>query len=191
MSLIKSCGVILLMVLLQGCFGTEVLFTETITIDRPVVSMKRGYVWHELVQAQHPISGEVLEKYWGVPDKVIHQDDGSEIWEYKLGLRWNGAIVAFIIPLPLILPVGNNYMAFTFDNEQRVVTVRLVGVGGAGVFCGQLHIYECDSSFEWICDYLPWCRYVPKQLIETRFQEQRLERLIPGQLEPSPTSLSN
>ena len=39
LSLIRSCGVVILMGLLQGCFGVEVLITEMTIVDRPVVSM--------------------------------------------------------------------------------------------------------------------------------------------------------
>lgn len=128
----------------------------------------------------------MLAKYWGAPDEITHQDDGREVWEYKQGLRWNGAVVAFIIPVPLILPVGNNHIEFTFDSDRHIATVKLVGVGGGGVFCAQLHTYECSSSFEWVCKFLPWCRYEPTQPIVSTFRERRPERLIPGQLEPLP-----
>ncbi|MEM1084144.1 MAG: hypothetical protein AAGI48_08470 [Verrucomicrobiota bacterium] len=61
---------------------------------------------------QNP-SKQQLSKSWGNPDQQ-RNEGGEEIWEYRSGLAWRGAVPMIGIGLPLVVPVGKNGYDFHF-----------------------------------------------------------------------------
>ena len=67
-----------------------------------------------------PLKSETLELYWGAPDSVDQFDNGSERWTYTFGLRWAGVVLVPFIPIPLLLPVGQDWVSFDIEDGNVV-----------------------------------------------------------------------
>ncbi len=67
---------------------------------------------------------------WGKPDVINPTSDNTETWIYKRHL-WCGAIPAFILPVPLVLPVCDGYERIEFQNDNVVnLHIRRTVTGG-------------------------------------------------------------
>lgn len=109
-------------VLLSGCvgLGVGVLGDNERNIANPHIQLEKGMV--RSTQGAAPwITSDDLLRYWGQPDSIERTVQGVEEWQYNFGRRWNGVglLVAFI-PLPLLVPVGHEYILFTIDKGQVV-----------------------------------------------------------------------
>ncbi len=106
---------ILTTVFVSGCMGLGVglLGNDEETVKNPHIHEK-GI----LTEGSTPwVNAEDLHRYWGSPDSLEHTSQAAELWQYNFGLRWNGVglLVAFI-PLPLMIPVGHEYIEFGIEN---------------------------------------------------------------------------
>ena len=164
---------------LSGCFGIGTLFTETTVVDNPVISQKKGHIW---VKADMPrertvMASELLD-YWGKPDEII-KNDTEEVWIYQFGLRWNGLGLAFIIPIPLIVPIGHEEL---IDGDKHIVSVTIKGMEDNGFICSLLWHPGCYVSSEWMCKFLPLCYHFERKPFPKQFREYQRDNLIPGQI---------
>jgi len=105
-------------VFLSGCvgLGAGVLGNDEQNIRNPSIQLAKGVV--STTKGSAPwISAEDLLRYWGPPDSIERASQGREQWQYNFGRRWNGLglLVAFV-PLPLMIPVGHEYIRFTIEN---------------------------------------------------------------------------
>lgn len=111
----------MLSVLLPACLGGGIWGTVHGTIEHPTIGRTKG----ELAGPRDPfylgtryeVTRKSLVTYWGKPDEMETLPDGREKYTYRFGLRWNGiGIWAVIAPVPLLVPVGSDYVQFTIDN---------------------------------------------------------------------------
>jgi hypothetical protein len=73
--------------------------------------------------------------YWGTPDKLKQIGDGVERYVYKFGTRWNGLYgFVWFIPIPLVVPVGKDYIEFTIK-DNVVVSALMKDQGSAELAC--------------------------------------------------------
>lgn len=109
-------------VFLSGCvgLGVGVLGDNERNISNPHIRIEKGIVGRTEGAAPW-ITGDDLLRYWGPPDSIERTAQGDAQWQYNFGRRWNGVglLVAFI-PLPLLMPVGHEYILFTI-NQGLVV----------------------------------------------------------------------
>jgi hypothetical protein len=171
-----------LLLCLPGCFfGVGTVFTETTVVDAPLISQKKGHIWvkTEMPRQRTIMASELLE-YWGEPDEIV-KINGDEAWIYQFGLRWNGLMVAVIIPIPLAVPVGHDELSFSIDEDKQVNSVTIKGMEDNGFFCTFLFHTGCYVSSEWMCKFLPLCGHFPREPFPKQFREYRKDNLIPGQ----------
>lgn len=93
--------------------------------------------------------GESLSSYyvvsqWGEPDHR-RKIDGGEAWEYQgRDLRWHGVVPMFLLPLPLVVPFGHDYVTFIIQDgrvRSSVVTrwdFKFVFYCGYAMFISEL-----------------------------------------------------
>jgi hypothetical protein len=54
---------------------------------------------------------------WGEPDRIEHDPNGSELWIYHRGIRWNGFFAAFIVvPIGFAWPAGFDAISLVVEN---------------------------------------------------------------------------
>lgn len=139
--IIRALTLVIYSVLLPACIGAGLWGTVHGTIDHPTIGRTKG----ELAGPGDPfyqekgyaVKKELLIRYWGEPDKIEILPDRKEKLTYRLGLRWNGiGIWAFIVPIPLVVPVGTDYVQFIIE-DGKVIFVETVDedvrIGG---WCG-------------------------------------------------------
>jgi len=141
--------VILLLVItfsLPGCgIGAAIIGNQGTSIINPVPS-RQGKRLDPRPAVDPWIRTDDLIKTWGSPDKIIKIRNNVEKWEYRFGSRWNGIILEIIIlPLPLILPVGYDYVEFTVENNW-VTNVRTKNQES-------LLIIGCGLYYKWGCGF--------------------------------------
>jgi hypothetical protein len=165
---------------LPGCFGSGMLFSETAVVHHPLIGQEKGRIWfHTDMASVRSVSAPDLRRFWGEPDEIV-SNNLEETWLYKVGLRWNGFVLAFGVPVALIVPVGYNTMSFTIDAHNRVASVKLKGQQDDGLMCSLLPQPGCYVSTEWMCKVLPLCTFVVRRPFPKGLQELREEELIPG-----------
>ena len=173
-----------LLLCLSGCFfGIGAIYTETIVVDDPVISQKKGHIWvkTEMPRERAVLASELLE-YWGEPDEIV-KTNGDEAWIYQFGLRWNGLGVGFgLLPVPLAIPVGHKKLSFSIDQEKHLVSVTIRAHGGYGFMCSLLWHPGCYVESEWMCKILPLCYYMEQKPFPKEFREYLIDNLIPGQI---------
>jgi len=86
---------------------------------------------------------------WGRPDKTEHVDAIRERWFYFNGLSWAGIIPMLILPIPLVIPTGHDYVELLFEGENAV-NARTSQTGWSGFACGLLD----TSGSNWGCGAL-------------------------------------
>lgn len=143
--------VLLLMcfVFLQGCtvLGFAVRGDRTSSIVNPNVSTEKRCIERN-IEGVSPITSEELFFYWGKPNDVYKYGSDREIWRYEYGLRWNGLIIGIIIPIPIIIPVGHDYVDFSIE-ENNVTSAFMKndsGLNGVMVFEYKFGIRPTDSE---------------------------------------------
>ena len=125
---------------MQGCVGGSVIGNQTATRKNPVISSSKGRI-ADMVVAKTPISVTKLLDYWGSPDRTERISLTREKWTYNSGFRFNGLILMVGLPIPLCVPVGQNYIAFTIENGNVIFAEakhsQYYGIFCSGVLCGQ------------------------------------------------------
>ena len=122
----------------QGCFGLGgiLLADHTVTIEQPLLSSTKGQISNKY-KASLTADAATVKEHWGDPDSVKELAPDRFRWDYNFGLRWNGlGMLVVIVPVPLVLPMGHNYISLLFENERVVsATVKEWRIG-AGAYCG-------------------------------------------------------
>jgi hypothetical protein len=136
------------LVFFQGCIGAGVIGNITATIQNPLIGPEKGTLRPE--NGNQPwINSDELIRYWGPPDKVKMIAPGLEIWKYNFGLRWNGVgIMAVILPVPLMLPVGRNFIEFKVKDNRIIEAKTKNGWIRLGALCGYVIVPENPG---WVC----------------------------------------
>jgi hypothetical protein len=136
------------MLTLASCFAVDVLGDQVGHVRQPVVSPMR----HVIRKNDEPFPTSELSRvleWWGEPDERSTRPDGSETLTYYDGVRWNGLVLfVIILPIPLVIPVGHDYLELDVVNGM-VVAARTtcdvslmeayLGVPLHGMWCGINH----------------------------------------------------
>ena len=70
----------------------------------------------------------------GHPDEIITINSVEEVWVYEKSI-WCGLVVAYIIPVPLVLPVCDGVDRITFEGET-VKQIQRTGQNATGLMVG-------------------------------------------------------
>jgi hypothetical protein len=133
---------------IHGCVGIAAKGNRSATVLNPNISKDKGKLGSEQVSDNFVTSKELLE-YWGKPDKIEPVSNGEK-WTYNFDLRWNGLIaIIVIIPIPLVFPVGYEYVSFTIENDNLVAAYMMNSSGETGVFYGYFppHFKGCQAPY--------------------------------------------
>lgn len=160
--------------LLCGCVGIGMSYTQTAASDDVVLAGQRGMLIYRVKDpAFRPIEKCAVLRGWGPPDEVS-RESATETLRYNHDLRWNGVVVWLILPIPLMVPVGRNYVDLTFEAD-RLVRVATKGENGSGFLCPVLknpHTLEIGCAVEREQPSF----VIAKQFIAPSFDAQPLSR---------------
>ena len=68
--------------------------------------------------------------------------DGTELWTYTGGLRWNGVLLfVVIVPIPLLVPVGRDQVTLRFRGGEAVFGEAIASDETWEAFVG-LHLHQ-------------------------------------------------
>ena len=170
--------------ILQGCAGFLVYTSETDTqsIYNPSISKNYGKV-HENLNTS-PINEYTLKTYWGLPYKINDLGGGKSEWIYRryrdypsVNDKWRGVfILIVIIPVPLLLPTGNEEIKLTLENgfvKSAYIEEKQETACGGLLFCfgpDGPSFFDAGS----------------RNKIDNIFFEESIENLISKSIEPSP-----
>lgn len=114
--------------LTSGCIGFGVVTPTECRADIPLNNYiyekdKWGPLPKEMTSEQDEFSEknylpekDVFRQIWGEPDEIIHLSEDEETFVYKRKI-WCGAIPAYIVMLPLILPTCEGFDRITFKGN--------------------------------------------------------------------------
>ena len=128
--------------LLQGCVGIGgwVPGDQSKTVDYPYMGVAewKGQVSSARLHAGNIDDATTLEKHWGKPDRRLELGATTEKWEYRLDrLRWRGVFLyVLFIPLPLLIPIGHDYVTFLIQEGQILSAKQVTGTTKGEFFCG-------------------------------------------------------
>jgi hypothetical protein len=114
--------------LTQGCVGIFVPRAKTKAIDNPGVgAFARVTEVCKTYRTNQTCSATWLKNQWGNPASIraLPKEGQTELWTYRLRPIWCGVVPAFIVPLPLILPVAREQVTF-FVREGEVTRAEVV-----------------------------------------------------------------
>jgi hypothetical protein len=138
----------------EGCvgLGAWTLGSRTESSETPHIYRMRGAVDVRGESREGDIkTGAEVRTSWGEPDQVLVRDDGKEEWTYKTkGWRWNGVVLyAVVVPLPIMIPWGTQYVSVLVNNGQIESATRGDWDFQAGAYCGFFSGWGCGAgSFE-------------------------------------------
>jgi len=120
----KTLPLLVACALAQGCVGIGTNRTKTERLQDPQLAEQgcpRGLHPKGTTCPNHTHAW--LESHWGEPAAITPApgQDGGELWTYKFGLNWNGAILyVIIIPIPLEVPVGRERIQLLVRNGRVI-----------------------------------------------------------------------
>lgn len=136
LSIAKRFAFIALLCLCSGCVGVAVTGDKSAVVNNPNVSKNKGYIGNAPLAPDTHVTESELLKYWGSPDQIEVNDKGLKQLLYKRNeLRWNGITLMVIIPIPLMIPVGHDYLSFTVDNGNITAANMKNNSGESGFYC--------------------------------------------------------
>ena len=106
-----------------GCIGVMLERTTAEIIEKPIPlkpdsSVPDRWACQPDPAVNYSTKNDFIES-WGEPlSKEVFAH--SETWTYAENSRWCGLWVAFIVPIPIQLPVCETYDKITFDNDLAV-----------------------------------------------------------------------
>ena len=127
---------------LQGCtvLGASAIGNRSSSIMNPNVSKdKRCIERRRGSEGVSPVTSEELLVYWGKPDDISKDEFDNEIWRYEYGVRWNGLLIGLIIPIPLFIPVGHDYIEFSIYNYDVISAFMKDDSGENGFMLFEYH----------------------------------------------------
>ncbi|MFT7464565.1 MAG: hypothetical protein ACI9EF_002921 [Pseudohongiellaceae bacterium] len=114
--LLRGLALVAASVISQGCVSYNWVGPSAMAFENPQ-DLGQGRRSIEASRGRPPLSARFLEHTWGSPDSIEHLESGIERWTYYLGLPWNGVVLsALIMPIPLLVPVGREWVSFDIEN---------------------------------------------------------------------------
>jgi hypothetical protein len=91
-----------------------------------------------------PTTKAEILKVLGKPDTINPTYDNAETWVYKKKHLWCGFIPAFLLPLPLLLPVCDGFEKIEFEGDiaKHMHIRRIVKTGVFGLLPGEMKVYH-------------------------------------------------
>lgn len=136
LSTFKLLTTILLTVFLHGCIGIGISWVGDVSsapTQIPVLSNKKWLFAHQ----GQPLSSDYVVSQWGEPDHRKQIDGDGEVWEYHgNSLRWHGMGLAILLPLPLVIPFGYNYVTLVIQDGHVRSAVETYWGSKFEFFCG-------------------------------------------------------
>jgi len=103
----------------SGCLGVASFGNHYGSTSTPRISRKPGLLLDG--SDAHVVSDTEVRRAWGEPDEVTRPGDGTELWTYVGGLRWNGVVLLVVfVPIPLLVPVGREQVTIRFRSGEAV-----------------------------------------------------------------------
>lgn len=140
-SCVVACVSLLLMTTLSGCFGLAVTYPAVCENETPSPEIHGLFSMPPFFSGD---KGDFLEK-WGKPDGVISTSEGREIWTYERNL-WCGVTPAFVVIVPLLLPLCDGYDEIEFDGD-RAVNLNTRHSVTAGIIIPSVAVKDDDCRY--------------------------------------------
>jgi hypothetical protein len=135
----KIIPLVILCLFTQGCVGIGALKTHTETLQNPGLSDAACANGLRSITPGKTVTNAYtaawLKNHWGEPKSIRHAGttNTDEIWTYQFGPRWNGVVVAVIVPVPIMLPVGREQVQLILRDGDVIsgkqTKTRTVGEG--------------------------------------------------------------
>jgi len=112
----------LCMSVLMGCAGVMVLKQQTYYHADFDIYNKPGQLSIGKLRNKDAVSKDKMLKYWGKPRKVTQDSQGCEVWHYRQGFGFAGAlpVIGGFLPIPLGIP-DNRYTRVYFQDDKAVL----------------------------------------------------------------------
>jgi len=135
---IHLAAVLFLPLLASGCIGLGVIGPHECQSDVPLINYTYNKdKWGPKYKSKDAVdtfnylqTKDEFIKSWGTPDKILYTSDNEMTLEY-IRNSWCGIMPAFIVIVPLILPVCDGFDRITFkgDNATHIHFKRTDGFG--------------------------------------------------------------
>jgi len=136
--------------LLTACVGAGVISSQTETPKRATLAKSRGNIVLLAPNTSAPTTDKTaVRKGWGEPDRIEPRGE-LERWIYNKDVAWTGVLLfAVIVPIPLLVPVGHDYLAIDFRNDV-LVNIEARGQESRLAFCAMPllipHANGCEAA---------------------------------------------
>jgi hypothetical protein len=155
-------GAVLLLLLLSGCgIGLAPWGDKQETFEHPYMfvfrtkgSLESGSprVKDLVKNLKNITDAKEIKQHWGEPDERVQLDDKTERWEYSLdGWRWHGAMLHILVPIPVLIPFGHDYVTLVFQEGQVTSGTKVDSAPRKGFFCGFLPLDSPAAKSLWPC----------------------------------------
>jgi hypothetical protein len=134
----RAFGVSVVAALCSGCVGFAFHGNEHHRADNPILTADRAhYDGSDSSNRRFPVptKNQVLAA-WGKPDRIEMSSQGNERWIYENGIRWNGVVLFLLIPVPLLIPVGSDYMVVEYAGDSVVAVETINNAVKSYAGCG-------------------------------------------------------
>jgi hypothetical protein len=137
---------------LSGCFGLATYLPDECKNETPTTSARLGGGWKKAPLSSMPTKADFL-RAWGKPNMITSTSENTETWIYERHL-WCGVMPAFILAVPLLLPVCDGFERIEFqgDDAKRLHIRRIVESGYI------LLIFPIGGGADYISVKEPACR---------------------------------
>lgn len=147
----RSISLILAGIFVQGCVGVATLRTKEETIKKPVIWNQPsiyGVRSEPMSTTNSAFTAAWLRVHWGEPSSIQSNSINSneKFWTYKFGRRLNGIVPMFIVPIPLIVPVGKEKIIFSLENGT-IVSARCIHEQSFEAVAGWYWYGPCGPSW--------------------------------------------
>jgi hypothetical protein len=141
--LVKLSFVLAAALFTQGCVGIVTRGMETRKFEPPMVAaLSATYnvgssteAWGE-PRVESPTSMWIKD-HWGQPAhiRVSNSPSQQELWTYRFERKWCGLLAWVVVPIPLVLPLGQERVVFQVE-DGRVIKAEVTTLGGYEAVAG-------------------------------------------------------
>jgi len=133
---LKYTHLFILILLLSGCAGLTTHFgTE---------ASHQQFSYYQAKRGEFSTDKATTLRAWGNPIKITKQGE-NEVWKYRGGTAWRGIVIWVLVPIPLMAPVGSNYVNMLFSPTGELISGTAEGMDEKGVVCVLLTL-ECNPE---------------------------------------------
>jgi hypothetical protein len=148
----------LTVLMLSGCLGGAVKYPIECISDYPL----KDYIYtkdtwgplnidssRDINPSSNPLTKADFLRDWGEPNEIVTISAEKEMWVYNKS-AFCGVVPIYMIPIPLVLPVCNEFDHITFENDQAVhihfrkISGAVAVIGGGNGFSGPV---KCPADY--------------------------------------------